>query len=109
MSTIFASKDYQIYAETIVSLTAEVSNCIEGIKVLSHGSNKKRAVYRDIQVYFISDNKVSIDLFTSVVYGYSIPEVVSQLQECIKNKVEQATRFKVSNINVNVVNIIFED
>lgn len=62
---------------------------------------------RNIHVY-IDENRVIIDLYTNMIYGYSVPDVVCNLQERIKKAVEAATRYKVQSINVNVSNIIFK-
>ncbi len=63
---------------------------------------KDRNVHVDID-----KEKVIIDMYINVDFGYSVPEVVCNLQEKIKRSVEENTRFKVKKINVNVVNINF--
>ena len=56
-------------------------------------------------VYIVGTDEVIIDIFVNVDYGYSIPETVCQLQETIKNDVEEATKFRVKKVNVTVDNI----
>ena len=56
-------------------------------------------------VYITASDECIIDIFINVDFGYSIPETVCQLQETIKNDVEEATKFKVKKINVTVANI----
>lgn len=103
------SKDYLIFAETIVSIVSKAVGTVEGISILSAQNPKKRVDDRDIQIYFIGENKVSIDLYTNVTYGHTVPELVSIVQERIKNEVEASTRFKVASVNVKVVSVIFEE
>ncbi|MFW5780625.1 MAG: Asp23/Gls24 family envelope stress response protein, partial [Bacillota bacterium] len=62
---------------------------------------------RNIHVY-IDENKVTIDLYINVVYGFSVPDVICVLQEKIKKAVESATKFEIVSINVNVSNVIFK-
>lgn len=61
---------------------------------------------KNIHVYIVED-RVTIDLFINVVFGYSVPEVICALQEKIKKEVELATNFRVESINVNVSNVVF--
>lgn len=61
---------------------------------------------RNVHVYIDSD-VVIIDMFVNVDYGYSVPDVVCNLQERIKREIEENTRFEVKKINVNVANINF--
>jgi uncharacterized alkaline shock family protein YloU len=61
---------------------------------------------RNVHVY-IDEETVIIDIYINVDYGYSVPEVVCTLQECIKRDVEGSTRFEVKKINVHVSNINF--
>lgn len=62
---------------------------------------------RNIHVY-IDQNRVTIDVYINVIYGYSVPDVVCSLQERIKKAIEDATRFEIVSINVNISNVIFK-
>lgn len=61
---------------------------------------------RNVMVY-IDNRSVIIDMYVNVAFGYSVPEVVCNLQEKIKHEVEENTRFEVKKINVHVANIVF--
>ncbi|MFA5450320.1 MAG: Asp23/Gls24 family envelope stress response protein [Clostridia bacterium] len=61
---------------------------------------------RNVMVYIDGEN-VIIDMYVNVAFGYSVPEVVCQLQEKIKREVEESTRFIISKINVHVANVSF--
>ena len=75
-----------------------------------YNTNKKAGKTRTLKntnchVFIDNDGEVIIDLFINADYGYCIPEVVCNLQETIKSEVEEATKFQVKKINVNVANI----
>ncbi|MDE6060213.1 MAG: Asp23/Gls24 family envelope stress response protein, partial [Clostridia bacterium] len=40
--------------------------------------------------------------------GYTVPVVVSTLQETVKEQIERATKFKVHTVNVHVMNVSVE-
>ena len=108
MANVSESRNNQIYAEIITSLATTAAAKVEGITVLGNdNSGKKKKLHGSVvQVYFIKD-KVSIDIFINVYYGYRVPDVVCTVQERIKQDVEAATRYKVGSINVKVVSVIF--
>lgn len=109
MAKPIVSKDQLIFAETIVSIVSKAIKTVDGVSVLSAQNSKKSANDRDIQIYFIGDNKVSIDIYTNVTYGHTVPEIASAVQERVKNEVEASTRFKVASVNVKVVSVIFDE
>lgn len=53
----------------------------------------------------IKDQTVSIDLFINIKYGYSIPSITAQVQERVRNAIENMTGFKTSVITIHVVGI----
>lgn len=73
---------------------------------LAKGNMGASALGRNVQVYFYN-NEVTVDLFISVIFGYSVPEVVCTIQERVIALIKENTGFKVKNINVNVTNVIF--
>lgn len=99
------------YANLIASIAGSALSQTEGVvKEVGLVKNKfglSALKHRNIHVY-IDENRVIIDLYTNIIYGYSVPDVVCNLQEKIKKAVEAATRYKVQSINVNVSNIIFK-
>ncbi len=99
------------FANLVTSLVSSAMTQTEGI-AKEIGIVKSRLGIgafrnRNIHVY-IDDNKVTIDVYINVVYGYSVPDVVCNLQERIKKAIEDATRFEIVSINVNINNVIFK-
>lgn len=73
---------------------------------LMKGNTGTSALGRNVQVYFFN-NEVTVDLFISVLFGFSVPKVVCDVQERVITLIKENTSFKVKNINVNVTNVIF--
>jgi len=73
---------------------------------LVKGNMSTSALGRNVQVYFYN-NEVTVDLFISVLFGYSVPKVVCDIQERVITLIKENTGFDIKNINVNVTNVIF--
>lgn len=56
----------------------------------------------------VQDNSVKVDLSVCLDYGYSIPEVGTQVQEKVKSAVENMTGMEVTDVNVHVADIAVE-
>jgi uncharacterized alkaline shock family protein YloU len=70
-----------------------------------------RKMYGGVRVS-LEDEKnpqVTVDTYISVRYGLRIPDVAWDLQETIKNQLEQYTGYTVKAVNVYVQGIHFED
>lgn len=97
---------------SIVSLATQEINGIASISrnsvsVVKSAFNKN--INRGIIVEFDQNNKITIDVFVSVKFGYSVKDVSFRVQENIKSSVESMTEFKVSTINVHVVGVTFSE
>lgn len=97
------------YTTLIASVANEAFRKVEGV-TREEGAQKYRFGLKKLKntnchVYIVGTDEVIIDIFVNVDYGYSIPETICQLQETIKNDVEDATKFRVRKVNVTVDNI----
>ena len=54
------------------------------------------------------EKSVSVDVYITVRFGYSVTKVSRDIQEAISKSVEDMTGVKVSAVNVNVTGIAFE-
>ena len=52
---------------------------------------------------------ITVDVFVLVKYGLRIPDVAWDLQEAVKNNLEQYTGYAVKAVNVNVQGIFIND
>ena len=110
------SKDNVTYKKkviiSIVSLATQEINGIASInknyipvfKTMFNPNSKKGII-----IAFDKYNKVNIDVFVNVKFGYSVRDVAFRVQENIKSSVESMTEDKVGQINVHVVGVIFND
>jgi len=70
-----------------------------------------RKMYGGVRVSLEDEEnpQVTVDTYISVRYGLRIPDVAWDLQETIKNQLEQYTGYTVKAVNVYVQGIHFED
>lgn len=70
-----------------------------------------RKMYGGVRVSLEGEEnpQVTVDTYISVRYGLRIPDVAWDLQETIKNQLEQYTGYTVKAVNVYVQGIHFED
>ncbi|MDU5888896.1 MAG: Asp23/Gls24 family envelope stress response protein, partial [Dialister sp.] len=55
----------------------------------------------------VKENLVSLNLYVCVEYGGRIPEIALQLQKSVKENIYSHTEITVSEVNVNIEQIIF--
>jgi uncharacterized alkaline shock family protein YloU len=101
------------YSDIIASITAVALFKVEGVASLASESGKLISGVRysgkskkSIQVYIVGD-KVTIDIFLNVYYGYKLPDLAFNIQEKVKTEVAKATHFIVDKVNINVLGVVF--
>lgn len=98
-----------VFANIIRDLAISATTSVETVTLLegkrSGGSGQRSSV----SVYFLTDDKVTIDLYVNIELGVTIPDVVCVLQERVKSAIENATRYKVHSVNVHIVSVYAED
>lgn len=101
------SKDnMSVFSDVITSLAADAASEIEGVELL-RSKGKRLSGQSGVFVYFLPNDKVTIDLFVNVCFGSVIPSTVAHVQEKVKSEVEGATKYRVLSVNVQVVDVIF--
>lgn len=55
----------------------------------------------------VGEKEAAIDIFVIVEYGSKIPEVASQIQQKVKNAVQEMTGLNVVEVNVNIQGVTF--
>lgn len=94
------SKNLDTFGKVITSLATDAALDVEGIKLPE--SKKSRGA---VSVYFLPNEKVTVEFFVNIIHGYAVPVTVSSLQETVKTQIEKATKFKVHAVNVHVLNL----
>lgn len=76
------------------------------------GNSRSRVRERSIVVDVLDDNSNRVSISVYVVLNHSIernvPEIVYDLQKLIIKNVEAVTSYKVKNVDVTVVGVIFK-
>ena len=57
----------------------------------------------------VTKEGVEVDLAIDLVYGYSIPETCSKVQNRVSSAIENMTGLKVKDVNVRVAGITMND
>lgn len=102
------------YEKIISSIVGVTAYQIEGVASLSSDTDNKltgrlfRSSGKGVLVDMLGGNKVNIDIFVNIYYGYKIPDLAYELQSKIISEVEKSTAYKVSAVNVNVVGVVFK-
>lgn len=103
-------------SEDVVGVIAGIAASeLDGIKGLSATTTGgitqvvtgKRNLAKGVKVT-VGDNDAIIDLVFGIKYGLRIPEVVSTVQEKVKETVETITGLKVSAVNV-FINDVYQE
>lgn len=93
-------KKSTVLNDVLVSLATEATQSVDGITLLNSKRNRGA-----VSVYVLPNEKVAVDCFVNIDFGFRVPTQVALLQEKIKAEIEKATKFKVQSVNVQVVNV----
>ena len=97
------SKNLDTFNKVITSLASDAVADVEGISLF--GTKKSR---RAVSVYFLPNEKVSVDMQVVIAQGHAVPVTVAALQENVKYQIERATKYKVHTVNVHVMSVSME-
>lgn len=88
---------------SIIALAAEE---VRGVASVYKNGKKKNQT--GVKVDFEKDG-VYIDVSIRIYDGYIVPDVAVNIQENVKRGVETMTDYKVKNINVSVLDVVFQN
>lgn len=104
----------QIANEVIAVIAGIAAGEVDGVAAMSAGLAGgltemlgKKTASRGVKIE-VKENHVSLDLFVVVRYGAKIPEVASRIQDRVKIQVERMTGLTVSNVNIHVQGVSFD-
>ena len=60
-----------------------------------------------LKVNFYED-VLNIEIGIDVIYGYNVPDVAYNVQQCVKHNVESMSKYKVDSVDVFVNGVIFD-
>ena len=80
---------------------------IPGAVVYNKGK-KSEKILDAIKLKF-DDSGICVDVNVNVYVGYKVPDVAFNIQQNIKQSVESMSEYKISSVNVHVVNVILDE
>lgn len=100
-----------ISEDVVAAIAALAASECEGVVMTASGGPGdllgKKNLTKGIKLV-IEENKVNVDVYMMICYGYGIPAVAAKVQEKIKSSIESMTGLQIGNINVHVGGILFE-
>lgn len=70
--------------------------------------NGKQISKEDVKISFCDGKNVNVDVSVMVKYGFNIPDVAYNIQQSIKHNVETMSDYKIKNVDVHVVDVVFD-
>ena len=105
----------QIADEVIAVIAGIAATEVEGVAKMSGNITNEivsklgmKNLSRGVKV-ILSEDSVEIKLNLILKYGVSIPKTSEEVQERVKNSIETMTGLTVSEVNIRIVGIAFED
>ena len=105
----------QIADEVIAVIAGIAATEVEGVAKMSGNITNEivsklgmKNLSRGVKVV-LSEDSVEIKLNLILKYGVSIPKTSEEVQERVKNSIETMTGLTVSEVNIRIVVIAFED
>jgi uncharacterized alkaline shock family protein YloU len=103
--------------EVVASIAGQVAREVEGVYRLGTSSIRRTLAERlggaeprtrgiDAAV---GTKEAAIDFIMTVIYGYNILEVASQVRRCVAEKVSNLTGLVVKEINIDINDIYFPE
>lgn len=103
--------EIEISKDVITSIAAVAASEIEGL-VETEGQSGLSSVFKrssdQIVETELENGHVKVNVNIAVEYGYPVHETAEQVQEKVKNDIEEMTGLSVSEVNVNVAALMFE-
>ena len=85
---------------------------VDGVALLY--KNKKSLIKRSntkkegVKINFEKDG-IYVDVSIKVYYGNNVPDIAFKIQQNIKHNVEAMSEFKIANVDVHVLGVIFQE
>lgn len=101
----------EVIAQVAISALSAVPGVSQATPSLMSNLRLGRKVCNGIRISTGDEEAtgLSIDLFVTVKYGLRIPDLCWDVQEAVKDKVEQLTGYLLKDVNVYVQGIDFPD
>ena len=107
------AKSEERYEDIIASIVVSTVSQIEGVADLSLDSGATfsgklfRSTSNSVQVTLVGEGEVVVDICIKAYYGTRVPELAYAIQSAVQEKVKNSTPYRVRNVNVHVVGVVF--
>ena len=64
---------------------------------------------KGVKIITEEENKVAVRLGVNISYGYEIPKICQQVQDKVKNAIENMTGLEVADVNIKVAGVEMEN
>ena len=88
--------------EGVSSLAGNLTNEV----ISKAGMNK---LSKGVKIITEEENKVAVRLGVNISYGYEIPKICQQVQDKVKNAIENMTGLEVADVNIKVAGVEMEN
>lgn len=97
--------EVKIASDVVATIAGFAANEVEGVDSMS-GNIRFGVKNRSKGVRVTMEGEcVRVDIHLNMKYGYSIPEVVEQVQERVSQQIETMTGLRVIEVNVRIVGV----
>lgn len=86
---------------------AGVSSIVENVHCMLKRWLNKKNYSRGVKIQYNGD-KISVDVYINVYFGYNVSDIASRVQENIKNSIASMIDTNIDRINVHVLGVEFE-
>ena len=104
----------RIADEVVATVAGLAASEVEGVATMSGGWGTdlveklgKKNFGKGIRVEVVGE-ETKIDIYLVIDYGYQIPQVAEEVQNEVKQAVENMTGLKVTTVNVHIVSVILK-
>ena len=63
---------------------------------------------KTIDIYISLNDKICIDVYISVFYGYNVSDIAYKVQENVKNSISSMVDIEIDKVNIHVMSVVFE-
>lgn len=84
--------------EGVTSLVGNMTNDL----ISKAGMNK---LSKGVRIATLEDGAIAVRLNLNIAYGYEIPAICSQVQEKVKNAVENMTGLEVTSVDIKIATV----
>ncbi|QUL98930.1 MAG: Asp23/Gls24 family envelope stress response protein [Candidatus Fermentithermobacillus carboniphilus] len=107
--------EVKISDEVIAAIASVAASQVQGVAAMSGNLVGdlgailgRKNVARGVRVT-TNEKDVVLDLYLNIKYGARIPEVAYKVQESVKRSVEGMTDLKVSQVNIHIQGVTFQE